>query len=235
MARFAMERLISDGKVTRGYLGLALQPDMTLELAKQFDLPNMNGALVTAVVPDSPASKAEFKEGDFVTEFDGKKVKDMRHLQLVVSQAAPGKKVTLRILRDGKEKTLTATLAEMPKGVLAHSGEGRPGERDQSKTDALDGVEVTDLDAQARRKAEVPSNVRGALVTNVDQDSNAAEAGLHAGDVIVELNHQTVRNSDDAVALSEKAKGDRILLRVWRGGEGGGGMLYLSVDNAKRK
>jgi serine protease Do len=81
----------------------------------------------------------------------------------------------------------------------------------------------------------VPSNVRGALVTNVDQDSNAAEAGLHAGDVIVELNHQTVRNADDAVALSEKAKGERILLRVWRGGEGGGGMLYLSVDNAKRK
>ena len=94
---------------------------------------------------------------------------------------------------------------------------------------------MTDLDAQARREADVPGNVRGALVTKVEQDSNAAEAGLRAGDVIIEINRQPVRSADEAVALSEKAKGDRILLRVWRGGEGRGGMLFLSVDNTKRK
>jgi serine protease Do len=235
MARYAMERLISEGKVTRGYLGLYLQPEMTPELAKQFNLPNINGALVTTVDPDSPAGKAGFKEGDFVTEFDGKKVKEMRQLRLMVSQTAPGKKVLMKILRDGKEKTLTATLGEIPKEMLARSGQGQPGDKGQSKTDALDGVEVTDLDAQARREADVPGNVRGALVTNVDQDSNAAEAGLHPGDVITEINRQPVRNADEAVAFSEKAKGERILLRVWRGGEGRGGMLFLSVDNTKRK
>jgi serine protease Do len=235
MARYAMERLISDGKVTRGYLGLALQPDMTPELAKQFNLPNMNGALVADVVPDSPAGKAGFKEGDFVTEFNGQKVKDMRQLRLLVSQTAPGRKVTLRILRDGKEKTLTATLGEMPKERLARSGQMQPGEQGQSKTDALEGVEVTDLDAQARREADIPGNVRGALVTKVDEDSNAAEAGVRAGDVIIEINRQPVRNADEAVAMSEKVKGDRILLRVWRGGEGRGGMLFLTVDNNKRK
>jgi len=235
MARYAMERLISDGKVTRGYLGLELQPEMTPELAKQFSLPDMNGALVTTVRPDSPAGKAGFKEGDFVTEFNEQKVKDMRQLRLMVSQTAPGRKVTLRILRDGKEKTLTATLGEMPKEALARNGQMQPGERGQSKTDALDGVEVSDLDAQARREADVPGNVHGALVTNVDQNSNAAEAGLRAGDVIVEINRQPVRTADEAVALGEKAKGDRILLRVWRGGEGRGGMLFLSVDNTKRK
>jgi len=235
MARYAMERLISEGKVTRGYLGLVLQPEMTLELAKQFDLPNMNGALVTTVEPDSPAGKAGFKEGDFVTEFNGQKVKDMRQLRLIVSQTAPGKKVTLKLLREGKEKTLTATLGEMPKEGLARSGQGRQGERGESKTDALDGVEVTDLDAQAQREADVPSNIRGVLVANVDQDSNAADAGLRAGDVITEINRQPVRSADKAVALSEKAKGDRILLRVWRGGEGRGGMLFLLVDNTKRK
>jgi serine protease Do len=208
---------------------------MTPDLAKQFKLPNINGALVTAVEPDSPAGKAGFKDGDFVTEFDGKKVKDMRQLRLLVSQTAPGKKVALRILREGKEKTLTATLAEIPKEALARSGQGQPGERGQAKTDALDGVEVTDLDAQARREADVPSNVRGALVTSVDQDSNAAEAELRAGDVIVEIEHQPVRSADEAVASSEKAKGDRLLLRVWRRGEGGGGMLFLTVDNTKRK
>ncbi len=235
MARYAMERLISDGKVARGYLGLQLQPDMTPELAKQFDLPDLNGALVTTVTPDSPAGKAGFKEGDFVTEFNGKKVKDMRQFRLMVSQTAPGSKVTLKILRDGKAKTLTATLGEIPKEVLERSGQAPPAERDPSKADALDGVEVTDLDAQARREVDTPDNVRGALVTKVEEDSNAAEAGLRAGDVIVEINRQPVRSADDAVALSEKGQGDRILLRVWRGGEGGGGMLFLSVDNTKRK
>ena len=235
MARYAMERLISDGKVARGYLGLWLQPDMSPELAKQFNLPNMNGALVTTVDPESPAGKAGFKEGDFVIEFNGLKVKDMRQLRLLVSQTAPGRKVTLRLLRDGKEKTLTATLGEMPKEELARNGQLQPGERGQSKTDALDGVEVTDLDAQARREADIPNQVRGALVTKVEEDSNAAEAGLRAGDVIIEINRQAVHNSDEAVALSEKVKGDRILLRVWRGGEGRGGMLFLSVDNTKRK
>ena len=235
MARYAMERLISEGKVTRGYLGLLLQPEMTPELAKQFNLPNMDGALVTTVESGSPAAKAGLVDGDFVTEFDGQKIKDMRHLRLMVSQTAPGKKVTLKIVRDGKEKTLTATLGEMPKEGLARIGQAQPGERGESKTDALDGVEVTDLDAQARREAGVPGNIRGALVTKVDQDSNAADAGVRAGDVIVEINRQAVHNADDAVALSEKAKGDRILLRVWRGGEGRGGMLWLTVDNAKRK
>jgi serine protease Do len=235
MARYAMERLISEGKVTRGYLGVYLQPDMTPELAKQFNLPSMDGALVTTVDSASPAAKAGLKEGDFVTEFDGQKIKDMRHLRLLVSQIAPGKKVSLKILRDGKEKNLTATLGEMPREGLARIGQAQPGERGESKTDALDGVEVTDLEAQARGEAGVPNNIRGALVTNVDQNSNAAEAGLHAGDVIVEINRQPVRNADEAVASSDKAKGDSILLRIWRGGEGRGGMLWLTVDNTKRK
>jgi serine protease Do len=231
MARYAMERLISEGKVTRGYLGLALQQEMTLELAKEFKLPSMHGALVTTVDPHSPAGKAGFEDADFVTEFNGQKVKDMMHLRVMVSQTAPGTKVTLKIMRDGKEKTLTATLGEMPKEGLARTGQAQPGERGQSKTDALDGVEVTDLDAETRSEAGVPGSVHGALVTKVEEDSNAAEAELHAGDVIVEINKQPVRNADDAVALSEKAKGDRLRLRVWRGG----GVLYLSVDNTKRK
>jgi serine protease Do len=235
MARFALERLVSDGKVTRGFLGVHLQPDMSPELARQFNLPNMSGALVTTVEPNSPAGHAGFKQGDFITEFEGKKVQDRRQLRLMVSQTAPGKKVSLTILREGKEKKLTATLSEMPKEQLVAGPQSQPGKRGKSDTDALDGVEVTELSAQARREADVPSSVRGALVANVDEDSNAAEAGLQPGDIIAEINHKPVRNADDAVALSEKAKGDHILLRIWRGGERDGGMLYLSVDNKKRK
>src|SRR5215471_8949382 len=114
LARYVMDRITREGKVTRGYLGLSLQPDMSLELAHQFNLPDMNAAIVTSVEPDSPAGKAGFKEGDFVIEFNGKKVSDMGKLRLMVSQTPPGTKVTLKVLRDGKEKTLTATLIEFP-------------------------------------------------------------------------------------------------------------------------
>jgi len=82
---------------------------------------------------------------------------------------------------------------------------------------------VSDLDSRGRRQAEIPNTVKGALVTNVDPESNAAEAGLKAGDVILEINRQPVRSSDEAVSLSEKVASDRILLRVWSQAGGGPG------------
>jgi serine protease Do len=234
MARYVMDRLVNEGKVLRGYLGLSLQPELNPELVKQFKLPDMNGALVTSVEPTSPAAKAGFKEGDFVIDFNGKKVSDMRQLRLMVSQTAPGTRVTVRLLRDGSEKTLTATLASLPEDLFTRGGPSKPG-RGQSSTDALDGVQVAELDARARREAGIPSTVHGAIVADVDQDSNAADAGLRTGDVIMEINRQPVHGAEDAVALSDKAKGDRILLRVWRGGDGRGGTFFMSVDNTKRK
>jgi len=100
----------------------------------------------------------------------------------------------------------------------------------------MDGVEVTDLDSRARRQVDIPNNVRGAVVTNVDPDSKAAEAGLRPGDVIVEINRQPVRNSDDAANLAQRAKNDRLLLRVWSSGGGGGlgGTHYLVIETSKR-
>jgi serine protease Do len=240
MARFVMDRLIKEGKVTRGYLGLALQPELTPELAKQFELPNTEGALVTSVQPDSPAAKAGAKEGDFVTEFNGQRITEMRQLRLLVSQTAPGTKVTLKLLRDGKEKTLSMTLGTMPEEFMAQNNRTQPSQRGHSEMDALDGVEVSDLselDARTRRQLDIPKDTQGALVSSVQPDSNAADAGLKTGDIITSINREAVHSATEAVNLSEKAKGDRILLRVWRGssGEGGGGMLYLSVDNIKHK
>jgi serine protease Do len=237
LARYVMDRLITDGKVTRGYLGLHLQPDLNGDLAKQFNLPNTEGALVTMVEPNSPAAKAGFKDGDFITEINGKKVADMRQLRLIVSQTSPGSKVNAKVVRDGKPSTLTVTVGQMPEGELARDGRSRPSERNQGETDALDGVEVTDLDAEARHQYNVPSSVRGVLVTSVDENSNSADAGLHTGDVIVEIDRHSVTSASEAVTMSDKVKGDRILLRVWtpnpRGGPGN--THYLAVDNTKRK
>ena len=241
MARYVMDRLISSGKVARGFLGINIQP-LTPDLAKEFNLPDeSNGVLVSGLTPNSAAAKAGLQDGDVVVEFNGKKVPDPRALQLLVAETAPGTRVKLRVLRGAAgsrpaEKTLTATLAELPQEALASRGRNNSEDGGQQGSDALDGVEVTDLDAAARRQLDIPRTVQGALVVNVDPDSNAAQAGLSQGDVITEINRQRIRAADDAVALTKKIKGQKFLLRVWSKGPGGiGGTRYLVVENSKQK
>ena len=101
-----------------------------------------------------------------------------------------------------------------------------------SKTDALDGVTVADFENTVRTQLRLPDDVQGAIVTQLDRDSNAADAGLKPTDIIIEINHQPVKNSADAVRLCKSAKGDQILLKIWRPALGG--TRFLSVDNAKR-
>jgi serine protease Do len=235
LARSVMERLINFGKVSRGYLGVGIQT-ITPELAQEFNLPDRDGALVTSVEPNTPAGKAGLQSGDVIREVGDKKITDSTQLRLFVSQMAPGTKVTLKVLRgvEGKkpvEKNFTATLGELPVDRMANRGRLSPDENATANEDSLDGVEVSDIDAEARRQFNIGAGIRGALVTNVDEDSNAAEADLRAGDVIQEINHQPVRNADDAVELSKKAMGDRVLLRVARGRSS----FYLTVNNSKTK
>jgi len=207
MARYVMDRLTREGKVTRGYLGINPQP-LTMDLAKAFNLPDdSSGVMVGGVMPGTAAEKAGLKNGDVILEINGKKMTDPRTLQLMVAQLSPGTKVTLLILRSepGKaptEKTLTATLIELPQEALAGRSRASPTEHGRASLDALEGVEVTDLDTRTRRQLDIPNTTRGALVTNVEEDSNASEAGLRPGDVILEIDRQPVHNADDAVALS---------------------------------
>jgi serine protease Do len=199
-----------------------------------FALKDRTGALVDDVMPNSPASEAGLQAGDVITEFNGRKVPDGRQFRLWVSQTAPNSKVTLKIFRDGKEKNVNPTLGELPTDMAAAPG-GRNRPAAQPKSDALDGVEVADLDQRTRRQMGIPATVQGALVTAVDPDSTAATAGLKQGDVIMEIGKQKVKNSQQAIDLSEKIKSDeQILLRVWSGGPAaGGGTRYLVVEPEK--
>jgi serine protease Do len=227
LARSVMESLIKNGRVIRGFMGVNIQ-DVTPGLAKEFNLPqNTTGALVAEVTPRSPADKAGLKSGDVIIEFDGKPVKDSRHLKLQVAQVAPGTKVPVKFLRDGDEKTAEVVLKEFPKDEA--SAQRRPGDNESSASDTLDGVTVADIDAAARQQLGLPPNLKGALVVQVDEDSASYEAGLREGDVILEINRKPVRNADDAVQLSEQIKEKRILLRIWSRG----GSRYLVVDESK--
>ena len=93
---------------------------------------------------------------------------------------------------------------------------------------------VADLDHDVRQELKIPDSVQGAVVSDVDQDSNSADAGLQKGDVMLEINRQPVTDADSAVKLCKQAKGDRILLKIWRRNGDMAGTSYLSVDNTKR-
>ncbi len=236
LARNVLERLVKTGKLTRGYLGVILQPEITDELAEEFNLPDHSGAMVTQVNADTPAGQAGLKSGDVIREVDGKSIADRSQLRLMISQTPPGTKVLLTILRTdaGKksaEKKVSVTVGELPEQFAARSRRPEPGIEKNQNQDALDGVEVTDLTPDVRRQNHIDREVAGALVSSVDEDSNSAKAELKQGDVILEINRHPVRNADEAVELSKQAQGRHVLLRVWRDG----GTLFLTVDNQKRK
>ncbi|HEY4952760.1 MAG TPA: Do family serine endopeptidase, partial [Verrucomicrobiae bacterium] len=233
LARHVMERLISGGKVTRGYLGISLQ-DINADLAKQFNLPDQSGALVDDVLTDGPAAKAGIKSSDVIVAFNGKPVADGNSLRFAVSDCPPGSAATVKVIRDGHEKVFAVTLAQMP-GLNAGSDDQNGSGPDNSKTDALDGVTVDNVDQDARQQLKIPDNIRGAIVTDVDDDSNSAEAGLQKNDVIMEINRQPVTGADDAIKLCTQVKGNQILLKIWRRSGDFAGSRYLSVDNTKKK
>jgi serine protease Do len=224
LARGVMEGLVQHGRVIRGFMGVHIQ-DVTPALAKQFKVPDASGAVVTEVQPRSPAERAGLKIEDVIIEVNGRQVKDSRNLRLQVSQLPPDTRVPVKILRNGREQTVQVVLRELPQD-LASAG-SQPGQPESSVT--LEGVTVGDIDANARRQLKLPANLNGALVVQVDQNSAAYRDGLREGDVILEMNRQTVRNADQAVALSEETTDKVILLRVWSRG----GSRYLVVDESK--
>jgi serine protease Do len=225
LARSIMERLLQDGKVVRGYLGVSIQ-DVTPDLAKEFKVPETGGALVGGVTDDSAAAEAGTKSGDIIIDINGKPVKDSRTLRLTVSSIAPGTKIDVKVLRDGKERSFKVTLREMPANLESASVSPEVGNED-----ALDGVVVSDLDSKARNQLKLPSDLKGAVITSIDNSSAAYEVGLREGDVILEINRKTVSNAEEAVQATKGLKNKRVLVRVWSNG----GSRYLVVDETKKK
>jgi serine protease Do len=214
LARDVMESLISDGKVVRGYLGVMVQ-DLSPAIAKKFNTDAKTGALVGDVSPKSPAAEAGLESGDVITEFAGRPVRSSHTLRLQVARTKPGEKIDLKVMRNGAEKAVTVKVGELPHtDKLAKAGS------DSTAHDngTLNGVAVADLDSQARREYRIPGTVQGALITDVDESSVAAEAGLSAGDVILEINREKVTSAQEAVRLTEHPADKTTLVKVWSKG-----------------
>ncbi len=209
------------------WLGVYLQ-DVSSDLKEALDLESKRGALIAGVMDDSPAEEAGIEEEDVVVEFDGTEVKGKSHLTRLVKKHSPGDKITLKLVREGKEKSLTVVLGKEPKLQDFYLYEGSPdfGFSKKLKTPGVYsfnlasgsriGVRVQNLSEQLGEYFGVKKG-EGALITEVEEDMPAAKAGLKAGDVIVKVDGDDIEDTGDLIeAISEKEEGDKAEITVIR-------------------
>jgi len=228
MAKHVMQDLINSGKVTRGYLGVSIYP-VTDDFAKEFHAPDTSGAFVQDVTAGSPADKAGVKYGDIIRKLNGQSIADSAQLRVMVTEMNPRTAVTLDILRDGKPMTVRVTLGELPANLAAQGGSRgtSPGPTEGT----LKGIEVQNLTPSIRDQLQLPENVKGVVISQIDPNSPAAQVGLQGGDVIESINRQPVSNVIEFNRLAAQAKG-RTLLRVNRQGQGQYVLINPSGDDA---
>ena len=225
MVRSVMEQLVKGGKVVRGYLGVSIQ-ELTQDLARQFGTADVKGVLVSDVLADSPAKRAKLERGDVIVEFDGHAVENPTQFRNLVAATPIGKKVRVKLLRDGKSRELDVTIAEQPKTVAqSDSAEDEGGET--SRAGAFAGLDVRELTAELARRFNLPrDNKGGVIVARIADGSPAGEAGLQVGDVISEVNRKPTANLRDfqkvAGGLGSK---EPALVLVLRNGRS----LYLTI------
>jgi serine protease Do len=212
IAKPIINTLIKDGKIEHARMGVSIN-DVTPENATFFHLNQASGALVSQVEPDSPGAKAGLKTGDVITALNGKKVDDAGALQALISQEKPGNKVTVGVIRDGKTENLPVTLEAInPKNTSASNSGASQGKPRW-------GVGLSDLTPDVRDELQLPTNVKGAVVTNVQPGSPADNAGISRGDVIVEVDRHQVQSSQDVKReLGSVPQGKDALLLVWSNG-----------------
>jgi Do/DeqQ family serine protease len=214
MARSVMDQLVKNGKVSRGRLGVEIQ-EITPDLAKSMNLKDSRGVLVSGVESGLAADRAGVRVGDVVTAINGTPVEDSNSLRNRIAATPPGTDVTLSVLRDGHEEQLHAKLTQLDTTAAAASSEGGSGGGEAAGGQLGVSVEPVTASIASRLKLK---HTEGVVITDVTANSPAAEAGLQADDVILEVNHQAVKSATD-IRASMKLSGTRpTLLLIVRDG-----------------
>ena len=190
MVKTVANSLMKEGKVTRGWLGAAIQ-DLSEDLAKSFNYDSTKGVLIGDVVPDSPAAKAGLKAGDIVAKINGQEMKNAQQLRHTIASIKPNSSAELSIYRDGKVQTLPVVIGQLdPNTAVASAGEESVAE--EEAVDNL-GVTVQNLNAEMAKEMGLKRMTSGVVITNVEEGSLAADVGLSAGDVVVSVAGQPVK------------------------------------------
>jgi serine protease Do len=212
LAKKVYQQLLKNGRVSRGYLGVHLQA-LTPTVAKSLGHEGVEGVLVGDLTEGSPAARAGLKSGDVIVEFDGQSVKSPKQLTEVVGDAAVGKAVTVKYIRDGRVQTATVTLGERPGRQAPESKE-----TDEESSTKL-GVSVATVTGEMAREMKLKI-ASGAVIEQVHPGSPASEASLRRGDVIHRINRTEVKTADDLIAALRSLKGEKeVVLQIERGGQ----------------
>ncbi|MFO0775011.1 MAG: DegQ family serine endoprotease [Nitrospiraceae bacterium] len=205
LAKPIYESLVKSGKVVRGYLGIGIQ-DLNKDLAQSFGMKETKGALVSEVRDDSPADQAGVKAGDVIVRYQNTAIDDATSLQRQVTKTAVGTSATVRVMRDGREKDLTVTIGEQPDQVKTAKADT------DTRDHALAGLSVQELDRKVAGELGLKAGVKGVVISDIEPDSPAGQAGLVRGDVIREINKQPVTSVKDYERVAGALKKDQSAL-----------------------
>jgi serine protease Do len=213
MAKGIIEQLKESGEVTRGWLGVGIQP-MSEEMREYYGLEDGQGVLVSQVFPGDPADKAGIQAQDIIVGVNGEKIEDARDLTGMIASLPVGSTANIRVIRNGTEKTFPVTIAKREDERVASRGQQGP------QGDAALGVRVSEITPEIARKFNL-EDTEGIIIADVARGSKAAEAGLQPGDIIKEVNRKKIRSVQEfESALDKIDSGDAIQLFVRRGNMG---------------
>ena len=229
IVREVSTQLIAKGKVSRGYLGVNLMQNLDEDITAGLNLPEgTSGALVGGVRPDTPAAKSGLEAGDVIIAVDNKAVEDNQSLTTRIGLMPPGTKIDLTVLRDGKKRNVSITLAQFPdEESLAQDGSQSSGP--SSSDSGIPGLRLSSLSqingGELKRLKQLYkfSSSSGVLIASIDEDSLAYATGMRVGDVIVAANKRAITQTSDLVALYKKS--DRLILKIERQGS----LLFLPL------
>ncbi len=220
MARQVIDSLVKYKKVVRGWLGVSIQ-EVTSDLAEEFGVKDLKGALVSGVMKGSPAEKANIKQGDVILQYNGKVVDDTGHLRNMVSQTPVGTKVKVKLLRQKKEIEVEVVVAELPKKMAeapSRNTEGPEGNEEESS--ALTGLVVRELSPDLAARLGIDENEKGVVVVKIDPNSKVFEAGIRPGDIVLQINQKNIGTIEDYKKAASKIRAtERVLLLIRRKGE----------------
>jgi len=213
MARAVMDQLLKTGKVRRGMLGVTIQ-SVDADLASSLNLPSARGAIVTTVQSGSPAEAAGLKRGDVITSVNNQPISDRNTLRNAVASMAPGTNVNVKALRDGREASFQVALAELPDNRQSSTQEN---DSSSGANTGRFGMSLQPLTAEMASRMGLPANEQGLVITRIDPDGAAADAGLRQGDLVQEVNRRPVRNVTEFTAAVVQTGSRPALLLVRRG------------------
>ncbi|MFV1995865.1 MAG: Do family serine endopeptidase, partial [Verrucomicrobiales bacterium] len=217
MAISIATEVIESGEISRGYLGVALGA-IDDDLAEALGVEN-EGVLVNDVMPGTPAQRAGFEAGDVIVSAGGKPVLDMNKLRMMVGSTKPGAKLRFEVRRGDKELELVARIGEMPENFLSSNGPGNnsPSGDLDIEEGALEGVSLGTLDTDTREQLSLEQSIEGVVILAVARGSKAAQAGLRPGQVITEINRESVKTPRDAFAKATERNDKATLLGITDG------------------